>query len=473
MRDNEKCVPSLRYRLTFYAGGFLFATLSYVVGILAYGAEAASWGDIQFYRYLVKDLFEAFQSHAVTFYAWQVVCIGIAAAIGHLLDREVYYRRKAELKASKDGLTELYNHRYFQDRLSAEIERAGRYDRVLSLIMLDIDDFKRFNDTWGHQEGDRVLKWFAAVCMQCVRKIDVCARYGGEEFVVILPEIGCEEALMVAERIREATEAESATVLGQNREVTVSAGVASFPEHGTNRQALILNADASLYYAKQQGKNICFVYDANCHRPYRASSDHVKDLLAEEVEPIEALGALVDARDNHAKGHSLSVMQLSVALGEKLGMSARELDNLRAASLLHDIGNVATPAELLRKSEPLEGRDWKRIEDHAGFGSQILRRVQQLGSIAPVVKHHHERYDGQGYPNGLAGQDIPLLSRIIAIADAFDAMTNARPYRGAKSFDAAVEELRKCAGTQFDPELVELFIRQVRDSRKQSEGQAA
>ncbi len=474
MTDKKACGPSLRYRLMFYVGGFVFATVSYVVGILAYGAESASWGDIAFYQYLVRDMVEAFQSHSLSFVVWQAICIGIAAVIGHLFDREVYYRRRAELKANIDGLTEIYNHRYFQDRMSAEIERADRYDRALSLIMLDLDDFKQFNDTWGHQEGDRLLKWFASVCSNCVRNIDVPARYGGEEFVIILPEIGSDEAAVVAERIRKTTERNSVLEFGENRRLTVSAGVASFPKHGTSRKSLILNSDVALYHAKQRGKNRCFVYDASCHSPHRVNSEHVTShLSSEDIEPIEALGAGVDARDSHTNGHSASVMLMAVALGERLDMPAEELDNLRAAALLHDIGNVATPEELLEKSGPLESEEWKKIERHAGLGSRILRTVQQLGSIAPVVKHHHERYDGTGYPNGLSGDNIPVLSRVIAIADAFDAMTNARSYREAMSLDEATEELLQCAGTQFDPELVALFVELIRRDKQRTEDEAA
>ncbi len=474
MNDEKTRRPSLRYRLTFYISGFVFATVSYVVGILAYGAESASWGHIAFYRGLVQDLVETFQSHSLTFLLWQGVCIGISAVIGHLLDREVHYRRMAEMKANIDGLTEIYNHRYFQDRMSAEIERASRYDRALSVIMMDLDGFKEFNDTWGHQEGDRLLKWFGSVCSAYVRNIDVPARYGGEEFAVILPEIGSDEAAVVAERIRKTTERDSLLEFGENRGVTVSAGVASFPEHGKSRHALILSSDAALYHAKQRGKNRCFVYDASCHRSYRTNSEHVNALLAgDDIEPIEALGAVADSRDSHAKGHSASVMQMSVALAERLGMAAEELDNLRAAALLHDIGNIATPEQLLEKPGPLESEEWKKIEDHAGLGSQMLQKVQQLGSIAPIVKHHHERYDGTGYPNGLSGDKIPMLSRIIAIADAFDAMTNARSYRQAMSLDEALEELRQCAGTQFDPELVEMFIALIRRSQEQAEDEAA
>jgi len=473
MSDNPYRL-SLRYRLVFYVGGSLFALVSYVFGLWAYGAESAGWGATDFYRGLVGNLVAAFNTHQITFLAWEIICIAIAVTIGYLFDREVYYRRKAEAQANVDGLTGLYNHRYFQERLASEIERAGRYDRVLSLVILDVDDFKAFNDTWGHQEGDRLLVLFAAICARCVRSMDVVARYGGEEFVVIMPETSSEEALAACERIRECTEKQTAAVFGKNKSATVSAGVASYPVHGNSRHSLILNADAALYFAKQCGKNRCYIYEPDHHRSYRAASSHVHSLDGDDdFVAIEVLGASLDEQGGYNRGHSHNVMQLSTSLGESLGMSAEDLGNLRVAALLHDLGKVGTPREIIDKPAPLTKEEWARIKDHAGLGSKILKRVQQMGSIGPGIKHHHEHFDGSGYPSGLAGSSIPMLARIIAIADAFDAMVSERPYRRALSREQAIEELRRCAGTQFDPELTEAFIRMLRSQPQATDADKA
>lgn len=466
----EKAVTqNLRYRLTFYVGGAIFATVSYIAGIWAYGAEARSWGDLQFHEMLMRNLQYSLRSHMLTLFLWELTCVGIAAAIGQLLDREVFYRRKAEQRANVDGLTEIYNHRYFQERLGAEIERASRYDRHLAAVMLDLDNFKNFNDTWGHQEGDRVLKWFASVCQKCIRTIDVLARYGGEEFVVILPETNAQDAVAVAERIRDATEKQSLAVFGQNRGITVSAGIASFPDHANTRHSLLLAADAALYSAKQRGRNRCVTYDESCNKLCHADSINIKALLAsDDMSAIEKLAAVIDARDEHMKGHSQSVTELSVLLAEKMGMSGAEIDSLRYAALLHDLGTIGTQEDLLEKQTPLDDEERKQLENHAHLGSQILKRIQQMSSILPGVKHHHERFDGKGYPNGLSGKNIPLLARVIAIADAYDAMVSARAYRTAMTHQEAIAELNRCSGTQFDPDLVEAFITLMQTRRSEA-----
>ena len=175
----RKCYMGLRYRVVFYLCGFLFASTSYILGVLAFGIESASYDGGRFYNDLVKNLIDSYQTHVTTFYLWQIVCVSVAGIIGHYFDEQVAHRKAAELRANIDGVTEVFNHRFFQETLVTEIERASRYGRNVSLIMFDLDNFKRFNDTWGHQEGDKLLKWFAGVCGTCVPNVDCLARYGG------------------------------------------------------------------------------------------------------------------------------------------------------------------------------------------------------------------------------------------------------------------------------------------------------
>jgi len=458
--------PGITYRLASYFAGLVFAAITYVMGIWGFAVESAIVHGKPMPN-LWMHIKRMVPEHPFTLIAWVCSITGLSVAIGYLFDREVFFRRRAELKANVDGLTGCYNHRYFQDRLTAEIERSHRYGRRVAIAMFDLDDFKAFNDRCGHQQGDRLLTWFAEVCQANIRVIDVLARYGGEEFIIIFPETSSNEALQVANRIRQVIEAEGPVKFSGVPSVTVSVGVAAYPEHGKTRHTLILNADTALYYAKQTGKNRAVVYEENYKKSYRTNSDRLRALIGgSHMEAIEALAAAVDAKDHYTRGHSDSVAKYSLALAKRLGLSTTEMENLKAAALLHDIGKIGTPDSILRKPGPLKIDEWQVIEDHPRIGSEILERVQQLNSIVPAVRHHHERYDGLGYPCGLAGKNIPLIARIIALADAYDAMVSDRTYRSALSSGEALEEIKRCAGTQFDPELVQMFV-EIIQSEKQ------
>ncbi len=456
-QSDEK--PGMSFRIASYFVGAFFAMVSYAVGVWAFAVETAVLAQ-QPVPSLWSQIKEVWPSHPFSFIAWVISIAGLSVVIGYLFDKEVFYRKRAEQKANVDGLTGLYNHRYFQDRLSTEIERAVRYDRNLSLVIFDLDDFKSFNDIYGHQEGDRLLCWLAEVCKAGVRGIDVLARYGGEEFVIILPETGAVEAADVANRIRQAVERESPTVFPNANVATFSAGVASYPNHALTRHNLVLGADTALCYAKHNGKNRVEIYAEEFKRLYRATPEKLKALLAgdQQMGAIEALSAAVDAKDHYTRGHSESVTKYCVMVGHKLGMSGTDIESLKAAALLHDIGKIGTPDSILRKPGPLQLDEWQVIENHPKIGSEILQKVQELSSIVPAVRHHHERFDGLGYPSGLAGKSIPLVARIIALADSYDAMVSDRTYRTALSREDALDEIKRCAGTQFDPELVEMFV---------------
>lgn len=450
--------PGITYRIASYFVGMIFAAASYALGVWAYTSESAAMGQHPLPS-LWLQIKQLWPQHPFTFIGWIIVVAGLSVVIGFLFDREVFHRRRAEEKANVDGLTGAFNHRYFQDRLGTEVERALRYGRPLSLIMFDLDDFKSFNDRYGHQEGDRLLKWLTGVCESGIRTVDILARYGGEEFVIILPEANCAEAEVVAERIRAAVERECHTEFPNTTTVTFSAGVASLPEHGRDRHNLILSADTALCYAKQSGKNKVAVYVEDFKRVYHTTADKLQALLnADHMGAIEALSAAVDAKDQNTRGHSEAVSRLALAMGEKLGMNAEDLDSLKAAALLHDIGKIGTPDAILSKPGPLKLDEWQVIENHPRIGSEILQKVQELNSIVPAVRHHHERFDGLGYPSGLSGKSIPLIARIIALADSFDAMVSDRTYRSALSMEDALDEIQRCAGTQFDPELVQMFV---------------
>jgi diguanylate cyclase (GGDEF)-like protein/putative nucleotidyltransferase with HDIG domain len=360
---------------------------------------------------------------------------------------------QAVTRANTDGLTGLYNHRHFHERLDHEIARGSRFGTTFSLIMLDIDLFKAYNDIHGHLAGDEVLRRIAICIETSIRGIDIAFRYGGEEFAIILPEARLDDAHKVAERIRKTIAAKTSS---KAPPITASLGVANWPIDGVMKEEIVSFADAALYRAKQTGRN------RTC-----LSSDVVKPeapLISVELEArsralsiIYALAATVDAKDHYTYGHSKKVSDYAVALSEAMGLPHDKIDIIRAAGLLHDIGKVGIPDSILNKKGTLNNEEWKLIKAHPNLGVEILRHVIDLVNCLPVILHHHERYDGTGYPSGLKGENIPLEARILSVADAFDAITSPRPYREQLSSQQALDELKRCVGTQFDPKVIEVF----------------
>ena len=359
--------------------------------------------------------------------------------------------------ANTDGLTELYNHRHFHERIDQEIARGSRFGTVFSLIMIDLDHFKTYNDNYGHLAGDEVLRKVGRCIQSSIRSVDLAFRYGGEEFAVILPATRLNDAYKAAERIRKTIEAKASTGVTP---VTASLGISNWPIDGMTKEAVIGRADAALYQAKQAGRN------RTC-----LSSEVVKagtSLISMELESKEralsiiyALAATVDAKDHYTYGHSKKVSQYAVAIAEALNLAPEKVTTIRAAGLLHDIGKIAVPDQILNKAGPLTEEEFEPIRAHPELGMEILKHVIDLVNCLPAILHHHEQYDGSGYPHGLKGEDIPLEARILAIADVYDAITSIRPYRNQLTSQEALEELRRCAGTQFDPELVRVFCQAI------------
>ncbi|UCE97198.1 MAG: diguanylate cyclase [Dehalococcoidia bacterium] len=376
----------------------------------------------------------------------------IGSQAGIIIENAMLYQQ-AETRANTDELTGLLNHRAFHERIEEEIARGSRFGGSFSLIMMDIDLFKTYNDIYGHLAGDQILRKVGRYLESCIRSIDLPFRYGGEEFAVILPEARLDDAYKVAERIRKTIESQTSS---RSMPITLSLGVGNWPNDGVMKEEVIGIADDALYRAKQTGRN------RTC-----LSSDVLKpetSLIGVELESkpralsiIYALAATVDAKDSYTYGHSKKVSEYAVALSENLKIPQDKLNNIRAASLLHDIGKVGVPDSILNKKEPLTDEEWNPIRGHPKLGVEILRHVMDLAHCLPAILHHHEHYDGSGYPSGLKGDKIPLEARILSVADSYDAMTSPRPYREQLSMEDAVKELKRCAGKQFDPEIVDMF----------------
>jgi two-component system cell cycle response regulator len=357
--------------------------------------------------------------------------------------------------ASSDPLTHLPNHRSMVATLDLELERAARYDRPLGVLFMDIDRFKSVNDTFGHRIGDVALRELSHRARAAVRTVDYVGRWGGEEFIAVLPETDNEGAVVVAERVRAAI-AELRFASEPDMKITCSIGIAMFPDDANDADDLIALADEAMYAAKWLGRNqVRSISDPSTQAVASQRSIAERGDEATISSTVEALAGLVDARDHYTGLHAADVASLARRLAGILGLSWEECAMIDMAGRLHDIGKVAIPDEILLKPGKLTAMEWDLMKTHPGVGGDVLSRIPKLRSLAPMVRGHHERFDGGGYPDGLVGQEIPIGSRILSVADAYSAMTTNRPYRKAILETEALAEMRRCAGSQFDPSVVD------------------
>jgi diguanylate cyclase (GGDEF)-like protein/putative nucleotidyltransferase with HDIG domain len=346
--------------------------------------------------------------------------------------------------ASRDPLTGLLNHGALFAALGEEMERSGSLGRPLAAVLVDLDDFKLINDRCGHLAGDRTLRQVAAAIGHGLRDGERAARYGGDEFVVIMPGLTEAHALLRAARLQ----VEVMQALPANSSCSV--GVAEW-QAGLTPDALVDHADRALMRAKRAGKCSVHTYSAA-----------LGDTLAVDGKgAVDALAAAIEARDNYTHEHSSEVVRLADGVADAMGLAPAERERLRRAALLHDVGKLAIPNEILHKAGPLNAEEWEVMAQHPVIGERILARAPELSELAPIVRHEHEHWDGSGYPDGLCGEEIPIASRIILACDAYNAMRTDRPYREGMSHEDAVGELEASAGRQFDPEVVAALVRRL------------
>ena len=356
----------------------------------------------------------------------------------------------AQERADRDPLTGLYNHRAFQKRLEQATDQARLNDQRLLVVMLDLDNFKFFNEVYGHGVGDDVLCQIAARLEALSSAGDILGRFGGDEFAILLPNVGRTSVGDIESILRRGLE--DIAYLPPCHEtpipITVSLGTATYPEQGLEPGTIIEVADQRLRRAKsgsELGREV----------------DDLRTRMTQDSEGFSMLDALVtsvDNKDRYTRCHSEDVLGYSLQIGRALGLDAQTLETLAVAALIHDVGKIGVPDHILRKPGALTDAEFEAVKKHPTMGAIMVETVPGLQHTLDAVRHHHERWDGRGYPSGLAGHAIPLIARIMAVADAFSAMTTDRPYRKGMEIDKAASILKNGAGAQWDADCVDAFL---------------
>ncbi len=407
--------------------------------------------------------------------------------------------QKLQQQSITDGLTGIKTRRFFWEALSSEWKRASRSGRPFSVVLIDLDKFKEVNDTFGHLEGDLVLARVGRLLEQKCRQSNVVARYGGDEFVILMPETSVDQAHALAERLRLWL---SQDPMLAEHQITGSFGVASFPVHGFSAEDIIRVADAGMYAAKHSGGNrVSMVeefgdgeniaaqrqqlstYIEGFLQKDRSRSKDLEDLTStlhrlcgEDCnvqvlkESIEALARAGESREFHAAGHGEMVGRYTELIGRALALPPDELVELVYAARVHDVGKIFVPERIITKQGPLNEGEFAHMKEHARIGAEIVATIPGSVMLQKAVEHHHEAFDGSGYPNGLRGEEIPLWARIVALADAFVNMTTERGFAAAKTTEQALAEIEKLSGTRYDGMLVRVLLRQLKTGKAPSLG---
>lgn len=385
------------------------------------------------------------------------VCIALLLSIAFTQHFEQYQEIYA--KANKDFLTGLNNHGYFKELLEKAVKDFKNSDEPLCVGIIDIDDFKKYNDIYGHIQGDHLLQEFGNLLKtETEAKNYTVARYGGEEFSFMMPNTTRNQAFAFLDGLRKKTnDTYISGVEGLPYGcLSFSAGIAECEKETYSISELLNKADQALYAAKNQGKNLVKIFNSLLDYGVKKSLS-----IEKELDEVEQQLKIFLSKDVYTYRHSKRVYQYAVDFSRQLALSEHERKTLILGALVHDIGKIEIPRDILNKKGKLDPVEWEIMKKHVTWGKEIISTNKKLEEVIPLVELHHERFDGKGYPYGLKGKTIPKLSRILSVVDSFDAMTTERPYQKTKTFTEAIAELRACSGKQFDPQYVEPFIEMI------------
>lgn len=349
-----------------------------------------------------------------------------------------------------DDLTSLYNRKHAFECIDSIC--AGH--RPSTMLLFDLDDFKLYNELYGAKEGDNLIHRCAQLILQELSPNDIAFRYGADEFMVLKSGVDEIRAREFAQRV--ITKIVNSNPADTVWDVTVTCGISIFPDISKDASSFLHNAEQAVYYGKLEGKGQLIVYHQGMED--RSQNPNIRAAYERVAPTIYALTAAIDAKDSYTFVHSMNVSQYAVILAEALGMNSTDIEIIRDAGMLHDIGKISIPEHILQKTSRLTPEEYAVMKTHVENSTKMIRHLPDMDYVIPAVVGHHERYDGTGYPRGLDGENIPLMARILTIADSFDAMTARRPYKQPMPVSYAINELQNNSGTQFDPELVPRFI---------------
>ena len=459
--DTVSVLGQIQAFIAFYIA-FRFRYLGLIVILLLNLIE----GSLLFSIYMVSpnlSLFTGLTSKVITIISSIIVAV-LSQSQENQKKKLKMQKIMLEQIAVTDGLTDVYNQRFFNLALETKIWETEKKQGSLGLILIDVDDFKMCNDLYGHDFGDSVLKITASVVKSASGPNNIVCRYGGDEFAVILPDCDLESAKEVAQNIKahfEEFRFEHHENISLNK-VTLSMGLSVYPDMASNKDELISQADMALYHSKNLGKNnIQFYQNIIQQLRKNITSDH-----QQLIGVFKTLLSTISIKDKYTLGHCERVSSYAVMIGKELNLDIKDIMSLQYAGLLHDIGKVEIPKSILNKINPLTADESETIKKHPVYSANILEPLDGMDRLIDYVIHHHERYDGKGYPHGLSGEEISLGARILCVADSFDAMLSERPYSKASMMNEAFVELERCAGTQFDPKVVKAFISSMKKLSK-------